>query len=103
MTDHTAPFSVELTGLLIDTEGTFAIDAEWDGRYLTEAKATLLTWRCDDRDIPRAHLVKMLNALVIDGEKRVLALEDWAAGEWCATAERDSSDNHADSRAWATE
>lgn len=101
MTDFTAPLSIELDGLTIDTEATFAIDAEWDGRHLIEAKATLLTWRCDNRDLPRARLVKLLNALVIDGEKRVLAIEDRAAGEWCATAERDARDNHADSRSWA--
>ena len=103
MTDFTAPLSIELDGLTIDTEATFAIDAEWDGRHLIEARATLLTWRCDDRDLPRASLVKLLNALVIDGEKRVLGLEDTAAGDWCATAERDARDNHADSRAWAAE
>ena len=103
MTDHIGTLSIELDGLTIDTEATFAIDAEWDGRHLIEAKATLLTWRCDDRDLPRARLVKMLNALVIDGEKRVLGLEDTAAGDWCATAERDARDNHADSRSWVAE
>ena len=41
-------------------------------------------------------------ALVIEGEKRALAIEDTAAGEWCATAERDARDNHADSRSWAS-
>ena len=103
MTDYTAPLSIELDGLTIDTEATFAIDEVWDGRHLIEAKATLLTWRCDGRDLPRASLVKLLNALVIDGEKRALAIEDTAAGEWCATAERDARDNHADSRAWVAE
>ena len=103
MTDFTAPLSIELDGLTIDTEATFTIDAEWDGRHLIEAKATLLTWRCDGRDLSRQQLVKMLNALVIDGEKRVLGLEDAAAGDWCATAERDARDNHADSREWAAE
>lgn len=103
MTDFTAPLSIELNGLTIDTEATFAIDAEWDGRHLIEAKSTLITWRCDGRDLPRASLVKLLNALVIDGEKRVLGLEDTAAGDWCATAERDARDDYADSRAWAAE
>lgn len=103
MTDFTAPLYIELAGLTIDTEANFAIDAEWDGRHLIEAKATLLTWRCADRDLSRQQLVKLLNALVIDGEKRVLGLEDTAAGEWCATAERDARDNHADRRAWAAE
>ena len=100
MTDYTAPLSIELDGLTIDTDATFAIDAEWAGRHLIEAKATLLTWRCDGRDLPRASLVKLLNSLVIDGEKRVLGLEDAAAGEWRATAERDARDNHTDSRSW---
>ena len=103
MTDFTAPLSIEMDGLTIDTEATFAIDEVWDGRHLIEAKATLLTWRCDDRNLSRASLVKLLNALVIDGEKRVLGLEDTAAGDWCATAERDARDNHADSRSWAAE
>ena len=103
MTDFTAPLSIELDGLTIDTEANFAIDAEWDGRHLIEAKATLLTWRCDGRDLSRQQLVKLLNVLVIDGEKRALAIEDAAAGEWCATAERDARDDWADSRAWAAE
>ena len=103
MTDHIGTLCIELDGLTIDTEATFAIDAEWDGRHLIRAKATLLTWRCDDRDLLRASLVKLLNALVIDGEKRVLALEDGAAGQWRATAERDARDNRADSRTWAAE
>ena len=103
MTEHTTPMSIELEGLTIDTEATFAIDEVWDGRHLISAEATLLTWRCDGRDLPRASLVKLLNSLVIDGEKRVLGLEDAAARDWCATAERDARDNHADSRAWATE
>ena len=103
MTDHTAPLCIELDGLTIDTEATFAIDEVWDGRHLISAEATLLTWRCDDRDLTRAHLVKLLNALVIDGEKRVLALEDRTAGDWCATAERDARDDYADSRAWVAE
>ena len=68
MTDFTAPLSIELDGLTIDTEATFAIDEVWDGRHLIEAKATLLNWRCDGRDLPRARLVKLLNALVIDGD-----------------------------------
>ena len=103
MTDFTAPLSIELDGLTIDTEATFALDEVWDGRHLIEAKATLLTWRCADRDLSRHQLVKMLNALVIEGEKRVLAIEDRAAGDWCATAERDARDNYADSRAWSAE
>lgn len=103
MTDYTAPLSIELDGLTIDTEATFAIDEVWDGRHLIEAKATLLTWRCDDRDLSRHQLVKMLNALVIEGEKRALAIEDTAAGDWCATAERDARDDWADSRSWAAE
>lgn len=102
MTDFTAPLSIELDGLTIDTEATFAIDAEWDGGHIISARAILLTWRCDDRDLSRHQLVKMLNALVIEGEKRALAIEDTAAGEWCATAERDARDNRADSRAWAS-
>ena len=103
MTDFTAPLSIELDGLTIDTEATFAIDAEWDGRHLIEAKATLLNWRCADRDLSRHNLVKLMYALVIDGEKRVLAIEDRAAGDWCATAERDARDDYADSRSWAAE
>ena len=103
MTDFTALLYIELDGLTIDTEATFAIDEVWDDRHLISAEATLLTWRCDGRDLPRASLVKLLNALVIDGEKRVLGLEDAAAGEWCATAERDARDNYADSRSWAAE
>ena len=103
MTDHTGTLSIELDGMTIDTEATFAIDEVWDGGHLISAEATLLTWRCDGRDLPRASLVKLLNALVIDGEKRALGLEDREAGEWCATAERDARDNYADSRAWAAE
>lgn len=103
MTDFTALLYIELDGLTIDTEANFAIDAEWDGRHLIEAKATLLTWRCDDRDLPRARLVKLLNALVIDGEKRALAIEGEAVEAWLDTAECDVHDNHADSRTWATE
>ena len=103
MTEHTTPMSIELDGLTIDTEATFAIDETWAGRHLISAGATLLTWRCDERDLSRSHLVKLLNALVIDGEKRVLALEDWAAGQWRATAERDARDDWADSRSWAAE
>ena len=103
MTDFTTSLSIELDGLTIDTEATFAIDEVWDGEHLISAEATLLTWRCDGRDLPRASLVKLLNALVIDGEKRVLGLEDTAAGDWCATAERDARDNWSDSRAWAAE
>ena len=103
MTEFSAPLSIELDGLTIDTEANFAIDEIWDGRHLIEAKATLLTWRCDDRDLSRQQLVKMLNALVIDGEKRALAIEDAAAADWRATAEREARDNHADSRSWAAE
>ena len=103
MTDYTAPLSIELDGLTIDTEANFAIDEVWDGRHLIEAKATLLTWRCADRDLSRHNLVKLMYALVIDGEKRALAIEDRAAADWCATAERDARDNHADSRSWVAE
>ena len=100
MTDHTGTLCIDLDGLTIDTEATFGIDETWDGRHLISAEATLLKWRCDDRDMTRAQLVKLLNALVIDGEKHVLGLEDRAAGEWCETAEADAEDNDADSRSW---
>ena len=52
---------------------------------------------------PRMVSLALMVALVIDGEKRVLALEDWAAGQWRATAERDARDDYADSRSWAAE
>ena len=103
MTDFTAPLSIELDGLTIDTEATFAIDAEWDGRHLIEAKATLLTATIDGYPVPRDKIVRALRILLVDEDALVQAAEDRAAGEWCATAERDARDNHADSRVWATE
>lgn len=101
MTDFTAPLSIELDGLTIDTEATFAIDAEWDGRHLIEARATLLSAKIDGYPVSRDKIVHALRILLVDGDDEVAANEDRAAGEWCATAERDARDNHADSRAWA--
>ena len=103
MTDFTAPLSIELDGLTIDTEATFAIDAEWDGPHLISAKATLLSAKIDGYPVSRDKIVHALRVVLVDGDDKVQENEDRAAGEWCATAERDARDNHADSRAWVAE
>ena len=103
MTDFTAPLSIELDGLTIDTEATFAIDAEWDGPHLISTKATLLSATIDGHPVSRDKIVRALRAVLVDGEGKVQENEDREAGEWCATAERDARDDYADSRSWAAE
>ena len=103
MTDFTAPLYIDLAGTLIETEARYAIISEWDGPHLISADATLTEWFCNDEWLPRAKLEAVLSA---GGDRRgrlLKAAEDAAAGDWCATAERDARDNHADSRAWAAE
>lgn len=96
MTDFTAPLCIELDGLTIDTQATFAIDAEWDGRHLIGVDATLLTARIDGTDIPRAKIVQALRVLLLDGEALVTAAEDGVAADWCETAVTDREDAWAD-------
>lgn len=96
MTDHSAPLCIELPGLLIDADATYAIDAEWDGRHLIGADATLLSARIDGTDVPRAKIVQALRVMLLDGEALVEAAEDGVVADWCETAEADAEDIEAD-------
>lgn len=103
MTDHIGTLCIDLAGWPMEAEATYGIDAEWDGRHLISAKATLLSAKIDGYPVPRDKIVHALRTLLVDGEGKVAANEDRAAGEWCATAERDARDDYADSRSWAAE
>lgn len=96
MIEHSAPLCIELPGLLIDADATYAIDAEWDGRHLIGADATLLSARIDGTDVPGAKIVQALRILLVDGEALVKAAEDGVVADWCETAEADAEDAEAD-------
>lgn len=96
MTDHTAPLCIELPGLLIDADATYAIDADWDGRHLIGADATLLSARIDGTDVPRAKIVQALRVLLQDGDALVKAAEVGVVTAWRETSEADAEDAEAD-------
>lgn len=88
--DHLAEISIDLGGLLIETDAAFDDDSEWVGAELIEPRLTLTGWFCDDAWHDRAKL-----ALIV-GERRVVAAESRATEAWADTAEADRRDRLAD-------